>query len=227
MPAVFSQNSEIVGSNRSNNNVGGSMTFNPGQGIWVTNPNNNKNRTIDGSPYLYEDWNASRQSKMHVLDKTYLVNGLNYNVALDRFEVKIAQDSVFAINSNILRKVEITDKEFVKIVNEHGISRFYEFLGQADDNKFLIDYKITIVEGAVNPMTQQKLNNNRMVVEEEFYVLPENEKELKELKLKKKDVTKYFNADKKEKILNYVKSEKLKFNDLADLKKIMKFYNTI
>ena len=164
---------------------------------------------------------------MHVLDNSYLVNGLNYNVALDRFEVKIAQDSVFAINSNILRKVEITDKEFVKIVNEHGISRFYEFLGQADDNKFLIDYKITIVEGAVNPMTQQKLNNNRMVVEEEFYVLPENEKELKELKLKKKDVTKYFNADKKEKILNYVKSEKLKFNDLADLKKIMKFYNTI
>ncbi len=221
----FSQNAEVIGGTTGNNQgMFSSSGINNGQGVWVKSVN--KDNPVDGSPYLFEDEITHNKSVVYTYDKKYQVAGLNYNVYFDRFDVKVSQDSVFSINSNSIKKVVSNNKEFVRIKNEEGKMRFYEYIGNIDGNKLIIAYKTQIVEAPISPLTQEKIRNDKIVIKENHFILSEDNF-LSDFKLKKNNIIKLLASDKKQNVLNYAKDYNLDFKETQDLKKILQYYNSL
>ena len=75
-------------------------------------------------------------------------------------------------------------------------------------------------------MTQQQMVPDEFVKNEQYYIKDENNK-LKKIKLKKSAVFSIIDSDKRIKIKEYSKENRLKFNRVNDVIKLLNYYRTI
>jgi hypothetical protein len=160
-------------------------------------------------------------------DKAYQMRSLNYNIQLDRFEAKIAEDSVFAFNPKNIKKITIDNRTFKRFLDvKLQRNSFFEELVATKSIIILRQFNIEIIPGNFNPLTQQKVSDDQMVQRETYYYTKDNET-LEETKLKKSSILKLVDTDKRDALSEYAKENDLNFKDINDLKKIFQYYSTL
>lgn len=170
--------------------------------------------------YLFEDWDNTLV--IETIDgKSLRLKSANFNITNDKFEIKASKDSVYVLESGAIKEFAINGRRFKKIVKENKI---YEFLNAGPNVKLLKRYGYRIKEGAVDPMTLEKIREDKMLVTEEYYV--EIDGSVKQVELKKKAILKVF-EDKEFEILEFVKKNNLSFKDQNEVLKIMEYLNSI
>jgi hypothetical protein len=188
--------------------------------------NNNVNNSVDGSPYLYESWN--NLSKIYYKDKIYTINSFNYNLYADRFEAKLSSDSVFVINQESVKKVTVNNNVFSQYKDpESQKTSYFEELIDFDGYRFLRKYNTKIKEASTNPLTKEKLSNDQLIKFETYFLCQLNDHNLTQINLKKSSVQSLFSKEKLDFVNRFVKDNHLKYNDIKDVVKIVKYYNAL
>ncbi len=193
-------------------------------GMWVKNMV--VKEPIKGSPYLFENW--YNDSKIYTNERIYKIGSFNYNIAKERFEAKISEDSVLVISTGNINQVKINNvvlKPYYE--SERDRFTFFEEVGHMNNNLILKKYVVKIKEGNFNPMTQKKISPDRYVNEEYLYIADNKTKLLKRLKLKKSSIINLIDSENKQEVLEFVKSNRLKYNNLSDVQKILDYQKSI
>lgn len=189
-------------------------------GIWIQK-NPEKENEIEGSYFLFKhNWFTG----LITVDngKQYEVANLNYNAKYDQLEAAFSNDSVFVFNSANIEKVVIGDKVLTTHLDpvKSRIS-YYEFIEGIEGMEILKQYRVHVVRGGSNPMTQKQLTPDRYEMTADYF-LAEGEK-LSEIKLRKKYLLKLFKED-SDKIKEYVSENDLSYKDEEDVKQIIDYY---
>ena len=193
-------------------------------GEWV------KDRTkgddsYSGSNYLFNSW--SNNAEVYDLKgKGYKLTNCNFNVASNTMEAMLdkSEDKTFAFNSKDVSKIKIGNKNFVKKTLNNNPNYLLEEIIKGDKMTLLKSYSAVIVPGNVNPMTQKKLNKDKISINSSYYV--DRDGSLEEIKLKKSSVLKIM-SDKKDELKSFLSENKLSFKEDDDVKKIFRYYNSI
>ncbi|MGB5418061.1 hypothetical protein [Algibacter sp.] len=224
----YSQSSEIIGSGSSASNMYGGVQVSSGSnsGVWIKSTASNSK--VEGSYYLFNNW-ANSASFYLLGNEGYKIPNVNFNVRFNRFEANMSddasKDSIFAFNSQSVKKVVVGSKEFVKKqVSGKGANYFLEMIQEGDKLSLLKSYDASISPGTINPMTQQKMKADKIEIKSNFYV--EKNGSLEEVRLKKSTVLKLM-ADKKVEIKEFLGDNDISFKNDADIKKIFSYYNSI
>lgn len=217
----FAQSSSIS----SRKDFSNSRTLMSNNGLWITN--NAANSKIKGSPYLFESWNSDNALIYMSDERAYRIRSINYNVQLERFEAKFAEDSVLALNPKNIKKIMVDNRTFKRYLDPEFLrNSYFEELVKTKSITILRKFETEIIEGNFNPMTQQKMTDDHMVKIEKYYST-EDGKILAEIKLTKGAILKLIDSDKKDALKQYTKENDLNFKDINDLKVIIKYYNSI
>ena len=193
-------------------------------GMWVTNLR--VAEPIKGSPYLFENWNTD--SKIYTKERIYKIKFFNYNIAKERFEAKFSEDSVLVISTGGIKQIKINNvvmKPYYDV--EANKFNFFEEIGSINDKMVVKKYEIKVVEGNFNPMTQKKITQDRYVSSEHLFVVEDEKMPLKRLKLSKSSILSLMDSDHKPQVVDFVKKNKLKYNKISDVHKILDFHNSI
>ncbi|WP_396603147.1 hypothetical protein [Algibacter sp. R77976] len=226
--SAFSQNSEIIGSGTSASNMYGGVQVSAGSnnGVWIKSTSSKSK--VEGSYYLFDNW--GNIASFYLLgNEGYKIPKVNFNIRFNRFEANMsnegANDSIFAFNSKSIKKVVLGSKEFVKKqVEGKGSNYFLETIQDGDKLSLFKSYNAIISPGTINPMTQQKMNADKIEIKSSYYL--EKNGSLEEVKLKKSTVLKLM-SDKKDEIKGFLNDNNLSFKKDADIKKIFSYYNSI
>ncbi|MFV9550126.1 hypothetical protein [Algibacter sp. PT7-4] len=225
---TFSQNSKIIGSGTSASNMYGGVQVTAGSnnGVWIKSSASKSK--VEGSYYLFNNW-VNNASFYLLGNEGYKVPQVNFNVRFNRFEANMSKnmavDSIFAFNSQSIKKVVIGDKEFVKKqIEGKGSNYFLEMIQEGDKVSLLKSYNTVINPGTINPMTQKKMQADKIDIQSSYYI--DRGGNLEEVKLKKSTVLKLM-ADKKQEIKSFLSDNKISFKVDADIKKIFNYYNSI
>ena len=197
------------------------MTFRNGE--WVKDKSNED--SYSGSNYLFDSW--SNKAEIYDLKgKGYKLINCNFNVASNRIEAMLdnTEDKTFVFNSRDISKIKIGDKYFAKKKIDNNPNYLLEVIQQGDKLALLKSYSAVIVPGNVNPMTQKKINEDKISINSSYYV--ERDGTLEEIKLKKSTVLKLM-SDKKDKLKSFLSENKLSFKEDNDIKRIFGYYNSI
>jgi len=181
---------------------------------------------IDGSPYLFKSWN--NRSKIIYENKEFIINNFNYNIYSERFESKLSEDSIFIINPRNVKNILINDKLFGRYLDpEFQRNSYFEEISKFEDHLLLKKYIVKIKKGSINPLTKEKLTNDALVMDEIFYLCDLKDMTLKKTKLKKSTFLQLFKKEYIDDLNEFVKINKLHYNDVDDIKKIVQYYNTL
>ena len=180
----------------------------------------NPARAVDGTVYLFEDWNNT--GVIHATtNHRYSLRNINLNIERNSFESKVGQDSLFSFNFNNIEKFIVNGRIF-KNYYWNDDNRVYEIIYEGKDWSIIKGFKIVEVTGSANPM----LNRTRdRMVRKSFYYL-KDDKGINSFILKKKRVLKLLSNNDKavsSKIANYAKANKLSFKKEDDLRKILEY----
>ena len=193
-------------------------------GMWVTNLV--VEEPIKGSPYLFENW--SNDSKIYTDDKIYKIGSFNYNIAKERFEAKISEDSVLVISTGGIKQIKINNVIMKPYYDsERDKFTFFEEVGSINNRMIIKKYVVKIVTGNFNPMTQKKISPDRYANEEYLYIVDSETRSLKRLKLKKASILNLIESENKPEVIDFVKKHKLKYNNISDVHKILDYHNSI
>ncbi|MFL0354099.1 hypothetical protein [Xanthomarina sp. GH4-25] len=219
---IFSQAGVNIAAENTFTNSKGIMGH---DGIWVTN--SESSRTIKGSPYLFDSWKSTNALIYTKDNKAYKFNTLNYNVRLERFESKFSKDSILAFNPKNIEKVVLDGRTFKRYLdNEFQRNSYFEELVVTKSGTILRKYETAIKEGIYNPLTHQKTTDDELIIKEKYFYTADNET-LKLIQLKKSSILKTLDSDKKDALKDYAKENDLSFKNINDLRKILKYYNTL
>lgn len=185
-------------------------------GMWV--PAHTKDKTIEGTPYLFKNWTGLYTVVNKKGNKFKVVN-LNYNVESKNMETYYAADSVFQYHLPEIDYVLANNKRY-RIVEDELFLELYN----AGSIKILKQFSININEGVSNPLSQADLTQRRYVIKEEYKLHKDNS--LSKFKLNKSNILKLF-TDKSDAIVKYVKENKLSYSEEADVVRILNYISTI
>lgn len=217
----FAQSSSVS----SRSDFSNSRTLMSNNGLWITNSSGNT--AIKGSPYLFDTWKSDNALIYMSNDRAYKIRSINYNVQLERFEAKFAEDSVLALNPKNINKIVINNRTFKRYLDPQFLrNSYFEELVKTKSITILRKFETEVIEGNFNPMTQQKISDDHMVKNEKYYNT-EDGKTLSEMKLAKGAILKLVDSDKKDALKQYAKDNDLNFKDINDLKILMRHYNTL
>jgi len=183
---------------------------------------------VDGSPYLFKSWN--NPSKIFYGDKVYTVAIFNYNIYSERFEAKLSEDSLFIINPGGVKKIIINNKVFVRHLDPEfqRNSYFEEIATIGNDDVLLKKYTVKIMHGSINPLTKEKLTDDKLVHGEIYYICSlKADNTLKKIKLKKANIQSLFNKEALDDVKKYVDENHLNYRNPEDVKKIVQYYNAL
>ncbi|MGB0896500.1 MAG: hypothetical protein ACPGU9_03230 [Flavobacteriaceae bacterium] len=222
----FSQTqSNRVGFSIGNGGGNESLLNNSSNGAWITSKTIDNG--IDGSEYVYMSW-SQRAVVTSIDGKQYVVPFMNFNARLNRFAANlskeskgvqsISRDSVFMFNNSGILKVKLANKDFVKVSN-----KFYEVVFAKNDTRLLKLYKGVVKEASFNPMTQQKVGKDKMVVESSYFIEKDG---LNEFKLKTKTILSLL-SDKESEIKKFIKENKLSVKNEKHLIRVFNYYKSL
>ncbi|MBU2939404.1 hypothetical protein KO494_07610 [Lacinutrix sp. C3R15] len=218
----FSQDAEIVtngSSSYGNSEINGAST----NGLWIKNAS--VVNDMEGSSYLFENWN-NNAIIYDLSGKSYNLPNCNFNIESNRIEAQLddVKDKIFAFNTRDITKVEINNKVFLKKNTTKGNNRLVEVLQEGDKTTLFKAYDISITKATVNPMTQQKMGKDKIVIQTKYYV--EKANKTQPIKLKKAVLMEVM-VDKKNEVKTYIKENKLSITKEQDLIEILNYYNTL
>ncbi|MFQ3174671.1 MAG: hypothetical protein ACI8W0_001795 [Flavobacterium sp.] len=191
------------------------------RGIWVTNRAVEK--TYDGTVYLFSDWEG--QNTVYDTDnQNFVLQNLNYNILTKMLETKRGKDSLFALEAKKVNFVDHASKIY-RFYNIRGTRELFQELYASDNVKFLKGFNTAVKEGVINPLTQVYLQNEKVYIEEKYYIKVKSGN-FNEFKLKKRSVLKLM-GDKGSQIKQYASSEKISYKSEEDLVKIFVYYDTL
>ena len=224
----FAQSTEIIGTGSSASNMYGGVQVRAGSnnGVWIKS--SSTKTKVQGSYYLFNNW-LNTASFYLLGNEGYKVPKVNFNVRFNRFEANMSndasKDSIFAFNSQSIKKVVIGNKTFVKKqVEGKGSNYFLEVIEDGDQVTLLKSFNASVIPGTINPMTQQKMKADKIEIKSSYYI--ERDGDLEEVKLKKSTIMKLM-SDKKDKIKGFLNENNISFKKDADIKKIFHYYNSI
>ena len=193
----------------------------------IRDVNNRNQPLVDGSPYLFKNWN--NKSKIYYDNRVYVINNFNYNIYSERFEAKLSEDSILIINPRNIISILINEKTFGRYLDPEfqRNSYFEELVKINDDYLFLKKYIVAIKEGPRNPLTKEKMANDYLVKSEIFYMCDLKDNTLKKVKLKKSAIESLFKTENLNSLNKFIKNNRLKYNDVNDIVKIIKYYNSL
>jgi hypothetical protein len=193
----------------------------------IRDVNNRNQPLVDGSPYLFKNWN--NKSKIYYDNRVYIINNFNYNIYSERFEAKLSEDSILIINPRNINSILINEKTFGRYLDPEfqRNSYFEEIVKISDDYLLLKKYIVVIKEGPRNPLTKEKIANDKLVKSEIFYMCDLKDNKLKKVKLKKSTVQSLFRKEVLEGVNIYVNENHLNYRDPEDVKRIVHHYNTL
>lgn len=183
-------------------------------------------KTVEGSPYLYETWD--NESKVYFNEKAYTFNTFNYNVYAGQFEAKVSEDSVFIVNPAGVDKVVMKNRVFRRYLDpELQRNSYFEEIIRARDFLLLRKYNTKIRKAEVNPLTKTPVGLPVLKLEENFYILKGENSQLEKINFKKSSVLDLVDKKVVKELQSYVKENGLKYNNLEDVTSILEYYNTL
>lgn len=202
------------------NNASATITqaSNPGQSsygasAYFVNPA----RAVDGTVYLFEDWNNAGVIYANTNERFALSN-INLNIERNSFESKVGKDSLFSFNFNNIEKFVINGRTFKNYYWEDD-NRVYEIIYENKDWSIIKGFKIVEVTGSANPMLNR--SRDRMVRKKFYYI--KDEKGIRYFKLKKSKILKLVDEKEVARVQNYAKTNKLSYKKEEDVRKILDF----
>lgn len=186
-----------------------------GSSVFFVNPK----RVIDGTVYLFDDWN-NRGVIYTTGHEKLAINNINLNIKRNSFESKVGNDSLFSFSFNNIEKFVINDRVFKNYYWDND-NKVYEEIAVQKDFQILKGFNVKYVEGSSNPMLNRK--NDKYIRNENYYTRKEGK--ISFLALKKSRILKLLdlNDQQKEKVLDYVDQNNLSFKNEDDLKKILDY----
>ncbi|WP_340074431.1 hypothetical protein [Leptobacterium sp. I13] len=179
-------------------------------------------RVTEGDVYLFSKWeDAELYSKT---GKKYKILGINYNVKNDRFEIKVAKDSVFVIAPNYIDYVDVNDvlyKKYDKSVN--NLEGYYEIVYKGNKLSLLKKHNVRLVKGKMNPLNGI-VDPDKYYLYYDYYI--QKVDQVKEIILKEKTINKFL-GNKIELINKYVKSNNLSYKKEKDIIRILEYYDSL
>ncbi len=191
-------------------------------GLWIIQ--NNIKSNIKGSCLLFKE--SNNISVVTTDDgKLIKVKNLNYNIREDNMQTKLSADSVFIFNANNIKTIHINNRLFKQFINpESSLHSFYEVVASCREMDLLKKHSVTVKEGVINPLTQQKQSPDTYIKKFKYFLYSNNS--MQEITLKKSKILKLF-KQKGENIKNYVTENNLSFKSESDLKLLFKYYDTL
>ena len=179
----------------------------------------NPKRTIDGTVYLFDNWEnyAVIYATNH---QRYLLHNINLNIQRNSFESKVGKDSLFAFSFNNIEKFVINGRVFKNYYWDND-NRVYEVIADGKNFEILKGFSVKYIEGSPNPMLNR--NNDRYVRYEKYYVKKDNK--IGFLSLRKSRILRLLdlNDQQRNKVLAFVDERKLSFKKEEDLRVIIDF----
>ncbi|WP_323789297.1 hypothetical protein [Psychroserpens sp.] len=185
-------------------------------------------KTIQGSPYIYEEFSPARVSA----DQDKIFN-LRYNAVSDEIEVQTDKSTIQAINKNI-KGVTITflkdDKTYqaINYIDSDGSAKrgyFIYLTNTNDSNPLLLKESIKFLERQPAKSSYQEAKPAEFKRQDDkYYIMLKNETAV-ELPSKKKEIANLFPEHSKD-ILDFIKSNSIKTSKQEDLIQLARYINT-
>ena len=218
---LFSQEN-VIESRSILNSISSTNLIN-GSGTWVNGKVEDK--TILGSTYLFPSWTGVFNVVSNEGNEYKLFN-LNYNIKNKTLESLISSDSVYQYDISKINFIKFNNLKYNLYSNKNSqnLNGLYQELFSSNDLILLKEFKIDLVIGAINPLTQEKVSNNEYVKFFNYFL--KNGDKLNNIKLNKKNLMLIF-ENKKDLIKDYVNKNSLSFSNESDVIKIFNYYSSI
>lgn len=185
-------------------------------GAAVSAYTSNNNSEMKGSYYLFEKWDNNATFLLN--NEEYLIKNINFDLLNGKFVSQISNDSVFVFYN--LDKIFISGKTFININN-----RYYQSLDCSNPkNCFLKEYYIKQLKPEVHVITNKVIKPGENKLMKKYFVYLNDS--LTEIKLNKKDILDIFRL-KNDEIINFVKMNKISYQNEDDVLKIYRFYQSL
>ncbi|WP_395058740.1 hypothetical protein [Flavobacterium sp.] len=191
-----------------------------GSGMWVKG--STIDNTIEGSSYLFEEWDGVFKIFTDEM-KYYPTHNLNYNIRSKVLESKISKDSVFQYDLKTISFIKRGEEKYVFYTIQEKKELCLE-LYSSNKIVFIKDFKLFLINGTLNPLTQEKPKSRYEKKQVYFFKVINNE--FHEIYLKKKSILKLF-GDKSKLVDKYASDSNLKFSSEKDLCEIFKYYDSL
>jgi hypothetical protein len=207
------QSTDLVNRSGALQRAGSAVQSQYGASAYFVNPA----RPVTGSIYLFDKWDNLAVLYASTGDK-YRVNNININLKNQSYQSKFHQDSIFNFSFNNIDRFVINNKIYKNYYYNED-NRIYEILYETPEFTLLKGHKVNLVEGSANPMLNRK--TDRYVQKHGYYL--KTDKEIKNFKLKKKNILKLVGLDKSnsDEIMKFAKDNNLSFKNDVDLKRIL------
>jgi hypothetical protein len=179
----------------------------------------NPPRQVDGSEYLFDDWN--NYAIIHTEDNQHFaLKNINLNIKQNSFVSKVEGDSLFTFNFNNIDRVEIEGKDY-KNYYWNDDNRVYEIIYEGKDWSIIKGFSIVEVTGSANPMLAR--TRDRLVRKSFYYI--KDDKGIHHFRLTKNKILKALKVSdaEKSKIVDYAKRNNYSFKREDELRKILEF----
>lgn len=191
-----------------------------GMGIWA--PAKVEDKTITGTNYLFKSFEGLYVVTNKAGNSFKLLN-LNYNLTHGTLETKISKDSVFQYDLKEIEYVVAGNRKYKNIeINSVSGLVLEVFAGKNFDIYKKIG--ISVMEGTINPMTQEKIQQDKYVQDYTYYISQNGNFE--KTKLNKSAVLKLV-KDKQSEVKEYAKANNLDFSNDMDVSIILKYYESL
>jgi len=208
---------------------------NPNDEIIVMNGNGgirtmnfkNKSKSIEGSYYYSEEWNAGTIKLFS--GETIENYPLKYDLKLNQIDIK-ADNSVKVLSIGAIKEVIWTRKDGTietfrnssQYTNNNSIG-FFLFLTEGKIS-LLKKTELNVIESNYNPAMDVGSQSKKYVKKDKYYILIGDEITL--IKKSKKKILKIFN-DNADIVKKYAEENELDFKNDYDLSKIFNYYNNL
>lgn len=202
---------------------GGGVVFNNTQQMnYIEVPISIKDTSIDGSVYLFPSWDGFFKivSKEGLVSK---ISNLNYNLKSNTLESKFSKDSVFQFDRKNISYILNSNKKY-KFINDGDLNGLFFEIYDGSKIKLFKEFKISILKGVVNPLTEVKDSKDKYVQSFNYFIFKENQ--YKKINPSKGTVLKLL-EDKKDSVKKYVTDNKLSYENDENLNKILIYYESL
>lgn len=189
-------------------------------GIWA--PAKVEDKTITGTNYLFKNFEGI-YSVTNKSGNIFNLLNLNYNLSHGTLETKISKDSVYQYD---LKEIDFVVAGNKKYKNLEGSTLNGLVLEIFKGKNFAIYKKIeiSVLEGTINPMTQEKIQQDKYV---QLYTYYSNiNANFDKIKLNKSSILKLV-KDKQVQVKEYAKANNLDFSNETDVNIILKYYESL
>jgi hypothetical protein len=178
-------------------------------------PYKNPPRKVDGSVYLFDNWDNF--TIIHAKNgKKFAVRNSNINIQRNTLESQINKDSTYIFSTVNIEKFIVNDVPYKVVYSDEG-KRIYEVIYESDDFSLLKGFKVRLIAGSPNPMVNRP--TDKFARTSSFYLKEKNT--IRPYKISKSKILKLLEDDPKRQnaFKKFMKENKLSYKTEADIKK--------